>query len=607
MTTAPLAQLTFETARIEVGVVPPNSEYVTAVRDAARAAGAEFVRIEGKSPADIVDRIVVYDLTQGPSPGKLGPNAIAISTHELDCYDVVSPEQVRFRLKRAIRNLVEREQLRAREMQGLETVEILNQIGHSLSAQKSQNALLDKVLLHACRVLRADGGSIYLVEGDKVVFNRTHNDTIPFRYKRRELPKDESSMAGYVASTGNTLNVPDAYNVDPSAPYKPNLAFDHETGYRTRSVLYVPMFDRDGDVLGVLALINRKQNAGVPLTSFEPPLVGAFTEQHAGVARSIASQAAVSIQNYRLYDEIRSLFDNFVDAAVTAIEARDKPTGGHSKRVADLSVALARAVNDSDEKPFREISFSEQDLSELRYAAMLHDFGKVGVKEQYLLKADKLHPWELACVEARFRVAAIQAELESLQQDPREDLTERLKQLKHDLGTVKTLNRPGRAPTQREKSELDRIVERWSLRDLGDTVLTPYEVDRLCIPRGSLSAEERVKIQEHVTHTYEFLKTIKWPRDLRRVPDLAHAHHEKLDGSGYPRQLKGDQIPMESRLMTISDIFDALVASDRPYKDRMAPEDALSILREEAEQGKIHADAVELFAAKRLWQGIVFP
>src|SRR5205085_7770877 len=150
---------------------------------------------------------------------------------------------------------------------------------------------------------------IYLVDGDRVRFVCSRNDTMTFRPTRDELPKDESSMAGYVASTGETLNIPDAYAIDPSAPYKPNFAFDNETRYRTRSVLYVPMNDRDGEVIGVLSLINRKQNAGVVLTSFDPPLVGDFTEQHAGVARSIASQAAVSIENYRLYDEIRSLFD----------------------------------------------------------------------------------------------------------------------------------------------------------------------------------------------------------------------------------------------------------------------------------------------------------
>jgi HD-GYP domain-containing protein (c-di-GMP phosphodiesterase class II) len=602
--TAPLTRppRTFETPRIEVGVVPPTSDYVGQVREAARAAGAEFVRLEVQSPADVEDRIIVCDLTQGPSVGKLGPKVIAISSRlDLDCYDVVTPEHVRFRLKRAIRNLVEREKLRASREQERETIDILNDIGHALSAQTSQATLLDKVLTHACRVLRADGGSIYLVEADQVVFTCSRNDTIPFGAKRRALPKDESSMAGYVACRGESLNIPDAYEIPDAAPYRPNLAFDRETGYRTQSVLYVPMNDRDGEVIGVLALINRKQNAGIPLASFD--LVGEFTEQHERVARSIASQAAVAIQNYRFYREIRSLFDGFVEAAVTAIEARDPSTGGHSHRVADLSVALARAVHESDEKPFRGISFTERDLSELRIAAMLHDFGKVGVREHVLLKADKLYPWEMAGVEARFRIATIQAALESLQQDTQGDLTERRLQLVRDLGIVHKLNRPAHTPTEREMAELERIAERWVLTDMGsEAVLKPREVRRLCIPRGSLDPDERREIEEHVTHTYEFLKLIPWTRDLRRVPELAYAHHEKLDGSGYPRRLKGDDIPIGARLMTISDIYDALTAVDRPYRDSMTPESAVRILREEADQGKIHAEAVALFEAKRVWE-----
>jgi response regulator RpfG family c-di-GMP phosphodiesterase len=208
-------------------------------------------------------------------------------------------------------------------------------------------------------------------------------------------------------------------------------------------------------------------------------------------------------------------------------------------------------------------------------------------------------------VEARFRIAAIQAELESLQQRTRGDLTERLSQLKQDLAIVKQLNRPGPAPpTQREISELERIAERWNLPDMGDKVLNPYEVRRLCIPRGSLDPDERREIEKHVTHTYNFLQAIPWTPDLRRVPDLAHAHHEKLDGSGYPLGLKGDEIPLLARLMTVSDIFDALTAGDRPYKGSMTPEGALRILREEADLGQVDGDAVALFAARRVWQGI---
>lgn len=598
---------TFETAKVEVAVVPASSDYARQVREAARKAGADFVRVDFNSPADVADRVLVADLTQAQGIGKLGPNVIAIGPRlDLDCYDVVTPEQVRYRLKRAVKNLVERERLRQRVQTERETVEILNEIGHALSAQTSQAALLDKVLTHARRVLRADGGSIYLVDEEKVRFVCSQNDTIPFRSNRPELPKDETSMAGFVACRGETLNLADAYRIPEDVPFKPNFAFDRETGYRTRSVLLVPMNDRDGHVLGVVALINRKQNPGIPLASFD--MVGEFTEQHARVARSIASQAAVAIQNYQLYREIRALFDGFVEAAVTAIEARDPSTGGHSHRVAALTTALARAVHDSSEKEFREQYFSDRDLTELHYASMLHDFGKVGVREQVLLKAEKLYPWEMDQVEARFRIATLQAVLESIQGQAEAsggDLTMALSQLKRDLATVRRLNRPKNRGSEREYAELEVISRRWNLTDLNEQVLKPREVRRLCIPRGSLDPEERREIEEHVTHTYSFLKVIPWTRDLKRVPELAFAHHEKLDGSGYPRGLRDDEIPFGAKLMTIGDIFDALTAGDRPYKAGMTTEMALHILREEADQGKLHAPAVELFAARQLWRGVV--
>jgi response regulator RpfG family c-di-GMP phosphodiesterase len=267
-------------------------------------------------------------------------------------------------------------------------------------------------------------------------------------------------------------------------------------------------------------------------------------------------------------------------------------------------VALARAVHDSDETPFRDVMFAERDLSELRIAAMLHDFGKVGVKEEVLLKPEKLFLWEMASVESRFRIAAIQAALECLEEGAQRNLTERRAQLVKDLGLVRTMNRPGRAPTEREKAELQRISDQWNLTDLGEAVLKPREVERLCIPRGSLDPEERRQIEAHVTHTYNFLQKIKWTPDLRRVPDLAYAHHEKLDGSGYPRGLQAHEIPIGAQLMTIADIFDALTAGDRPYKTWMTPEAAIQILREEAADGKVHGEVVSLLAAKKLWEGV---
>lgn len=587
---------------ITLTLFPPASPYLSEVRGAARRAGASFIRAAARTPADIAGHLVIVDLVQSGTVGRLGNRAIAISNRlDIDAYEVITPDQVRWRLDRAVRNLVEREQLRRRLVNERNTIRVLNEIGYALSAQTSQNNLLDTVLTRARHILQADGGSIYLVDPDaqSVILNCSQNDTIPFRANRQVLPLDETSIAGFVGSRGEPLNIADVYDLSPETPYKPALRFDQETGYRTRSMLAVPMNDREGGVIGVLTLLNRKTTPGVPLANFDQ--TGAFDEGHQLLAGSIASQAAVAIENYRLYREIRNLFDSFVGAAVTAIEARDPSTGGHSHRVAALTTELARAVDRTADGPFAHSFFSEKALTELHYAAMLHDFGKVGVREEVLLKANKLYPWEMSGLEARFRMAAFQVMLEERLHDVSKAT---LGKLTNDLALVRALNRPGRLPTDTERLRLERMIDQWQLRDLTtpERVITPNEVGRLCIPYGSLSPEERIEIQQHVEHTYDFLKAIPWTRDLRGVPDLAYCHHEKLDGTGYPRGLKAPEIPLGARLMTICDIFDALTAGDRPYKAGMTPTRAVQILHEEAGKGRIETEAVLLFERQRVWE-----
>ncbi len=589
--------------RVEVSLIPPTSPFASAVRDAARAAGADFVRCSVERPEDVEGRVLVVDLTELRPDRPLSGRVIALSQRlDLDCYDVVPPDQVRWRLARAVRNLVERERLEARLRSERGTIRTLNEIGYALSAQPTQAALLDLVLSRARQVLSADGGSIYLVDRDAgtLRFANAQNDSQPFRPNRQLLPLDDSSLAGRVATTGKALLLEDAQAIPLDAPWRPSFRFDHETGYQTRSLLLVPMLDRDEEVIGVLALVNRKAAAGRPLTGFDR--VQAFTEHDGELLGSIASQAAVAIENHRLYRDIRNLFDGFVNAAVTAIEARDPSTGGHSHRVAALTDRLARAVDEAHSGPYAAQHFSPQELTELHYAAMLHDFGKVGVREQVLLKAHKLYSWEMDAVEARFRIAALQVMLEGVEASlAREDTRDRLALLQRDLSLVRRLNRPGEVPTPGEIQELFRISAAWHLAGDGSPLLQPEEVDRLTITHGSLDADERREIQKHVSHTHHFLTLIPWTRDLRRVPELAWAHHEKLDGSGYPRGLKGDEIPLGARLMTVADIFDALTAGDRPYKPGMPAEAAVTILRDEAARMHIEAEAVELFAARRLW------
>ncbi len=585
---------------------PPDSPFADAVAEAAMACKVDVVAIDAATPADLASRVLVADLTRVMATRGLGRRAIAISENtKLDCFDVIRPDDVKHRLNRSLANLVHTAALEARVAQKDQTVRLLNEIGLALSHITERDQLLREILTRSMEVLSADGGTVYMVERGRLVFASAANDTVRFATPRVTLPIDDSSLAGFVANNNELLNIEDVYRLPRNVPYRPNLRFDEQSGYRTKSMLVAPMADRDSRVIGVLALVNRKPVPKVPLADFDRVLP--FTDLQADLVASIASQAAVALENHRLYADIRQLFDGFITAAVSVIEARDPSTAGHSQRVSDLTVALARACQDCTEGPFERIRFSQEELEELRYASLLHDFGKVGVKEEILLKANKLFPHELERIEWRFRIAGLQAMLESMSLEMEEyQLGTRLQQLDADLMLIKRLNQSGYRYSQREADALRRIAERWFLEEEQQPVVPPTVINRLCIPGGSLDPEERLEIQRHVEHTYNFLKVIPWTENLRRVPEIAFAHHEKLDGSGYPLGLVDDEIPFGAKLMTISDIFDALTAGDRPYKSGMGPRRALFILREEAGRGRLDGEAVELFAAKKIWASVMY-
>ncbi len=601
-------------------LLPANSPFNGVVARATAAVGGVMVRGDEVMSTDGVVRIHVVDLSQLPSRAKLNNQCIVISyDNTVTGFDVIPPDDVERRLPRALRNLVQHELLRARADGEREIISVLNQIGYALSAITDRSLLVGEVLTHSRRAVRADGASFYLMEepavasegtlgGTRAVrhlrFVAAQNDTVPYFAPREFIPVDDTSLVGFVANRVLPVNIPDVRALAADVPYRPSGTFDAATGYETRSAMLVPLMDRDGRVIGVLLFVNHKQAPGIRLASFER--VAAFSEQHLALARSVASQAAVALENYRLYREITVLFDGFVEASVSAIEARDPSTGGHSLRVAQLTEFLAREVSASEEPAFAHVNFSQRELTELHYAALLHDFGKVGVREEVLLKAARLYPWELTHIEQRFRVATLQAQLEAIRENTADSmLPARLAQLSEDLTLVRRLNRLGRVG-EPEAAAIKLVAERWRLSET-EPVLHAREVRRLCIPTGTLDPEERLEIERHVEHTYRFLRVIPWTRELRNVPTLAYAHHEKLDGTGYPRRLKGEAIPYGARLMAIADIFDALTAGDRPYRRAASPEGALQILRAEAVAGKLMPDAVELLAAKRLWLNVVEP
>ena len=545
----------------------------------------------------------------------------------------VTAGRLRLRLERALDTINSRrviEQLDNALVRKSQELHELNNIGVALSAERDINKLLELILVKSRAITAADAGSLYLVKrgkehgsstDDTLSFELAQNDSVSVSFEKRPVPLNETSIAGYVALTGEIVNVADAYRLAAGTPYKISRSFDEKSGYRTKSMLVVPMRDHDQKVIGVIQLINKKREAKIVLrpVSLVEETVIPFTSVDEELASSLASQAAVAFENTKLIQDIRNLFESFVKASVTAIESRDPTTSGHSGRVATLTVGLAEALDSLDHGPFRDVAFSADQMQEINYASLLHDFGKVGVREKVLIKGKKLYVGEMLLVRQRFSYIKrsleadyLRAKLEQIQSgrgkpDLLAEMDRNYEQSKGELDQILKLVMQSNEPT---------ILEEESFRTLMDLTtrtfldiegsrqpwLTPNEVSALSIRKGSLSEKERREIESHVTHTFRFLSEIPWTGEFRRVPEIAYAHHEKMDGTGYPRRLNASEIPLQSRMMAISDIFDALVAWDRPYKKAVAVERALDILRQEAVSGKLDAPVLDVFVEARIYE-----
>jgi HD-GYP domain-containing protein (c-di-GMP phosphodiesterase class II) len=524
-------------------------------------------------------------------------------------------------------------------------LEELNRVGIALSETHDVERLLALILSSAREITGADAGSLYLAEQAggsadgpasgaangaektrQLRFRLTQNDSVQFPYTEHTLPITESSMAGYCALHGKVIELADAYRIPKSMPFRFNSSFDEQAGYRTRSLVTLPMKNGKGEVLGVLQLINCKRNPKARLTDANAVHrhVHPFPERAVRLGLSLASQAAVAYENSQLYRDIENLFDGFVNASVKAIEQRDPTTSGHSQRVCQMTLALAEAVDREPQGPYADLRFSREQMKELRYAALLHDFGKVGVHEEVLVKAKKLFPLQFSRLLDRFDyirrdIEARMAEqkVELLLGNPRKKEAEarsRLKLLDDEAGRliaeldryvefVTRVNEPTILPSS--EFELLAEISQKTYRDPRGAerpYLTSEEVRYLSIPRGSLDATERLQIESHVTHSFNFLTQIPWTPEYRAIPEIARAHHEKLNGQGYPNGLKSAEIPVQAKMMTICDIFDALSASDRPYKRAVPTDRALEILKLCVRDEEIDSELFRLFLDAQVYR-----
>ncbi len=531
--------------------------------------------------------------------------------------------------------LAQRERSTRAELKRTEReMEELNRIGVALSETRDVSALLDMILAKARQITRADAGSLYLVEETRpdalqvgpaerhLRFMLTQNDSVQFPFEEFVLPLREDSLAGCSAIRGEVINLADAYRIPRGRPYRFNEHYDEETGYRTRSLLTLPMKNGRGEVIGILQLINCKTHSAARLTRPESVMreVRPFSERAVRLALSLASQAAVAYENSRLYQDIGALFEGFVQAAVTAIEQRDPTTSGHSQRVSRMTVGLAETVDRTETGSYAGTRFTPEQMNEIRYAALLHDFGKVGVREEVLIKAKKLYPLQMDIVAHRFDYLYkdLEARLEhekfkALLEFERAEALSRVRTLEEEYRMRRVeLEDSFRAivssnePTLLPSGQFHRLFEiaRQTYRDprgVERPVLTQEEVRFLSIPKGSLDADERVQIESHVVHSFNFLLQIPWTKEFREIPRIARAHHEKLNGTGYPYKLRSDEIPVQAKMMTICDMFDALSASDRPYKKAVPAERALDILDMSVKQHELDPELYRLFLEAKVF------
>jgi len=501
----------------------------------------------------------------------------------------------------------------------------LNQIGVALSQEKDLNRLLELILLAAKKITNADGGTLYRRHAEhpgELAFEIIRNDTlgvamggttgvkIPFPpiQLRDNRGRDNTSMVvAYAVLKDRTVNITDAYQ-EKGFDFSGTKAFDRHTGYHSQSFLTVPMKNHEDEIIGVLQLINAQDRASGAIVP--------FSETDQRLAESLASQAAVALTNRLLISQLENLFESFVNLLNKAIDEKSPYTGGHCHRVPILTMLLAEAVHETKQGPHALWHLTDLDRYELKIAALLHDCGKVTTPVHVVDKATKLQTLfdRIHLIDTRFEIVKRDAEIAALKaaREPEADAKaidqsyrKRLWEIQEDREFLRLCNIGGEAMTPQAQDRVRDIATKYRWRNpRGEPVdfLTPDEVDNLTIRAGTLTATERQIINHHIVVTIQMLEALPWPRHLQNIPEYAGGHHERIDGKGYPRGLKGDQMSVQARIMGIADIFEALTARDRPYKPGKTLTESLQILGKMRLDGHIDPELFDIFIRSRVYE-----
>jgi len=512
----------------------------------------------------------------------------------------------------------------------IKNIKRLSEIGMALSVEKDMNRLFKMILTEARRFCRAEAGTLYILNKEKQSrkFEVFQNDRINAGTEGAQaaiqLPDvplyiddqpNHSNVSSHAVLNKTVVNLPDIYNIASTGKcrelnFKGTMKYDRTTGFRTRSMLVIPMKNHEDRIIGVLQLINARDGETGEIIPFSGEILD--------IVYSLASQAAVALTNAQLISELKALFYAFIKSIATAIDEKSAYTGGHIRRVVKLTMMMAEDINASRSRAFKDIHLSEAQMEELYIAAWMHDVGKITTPEFVVDKSTKLETIfdRINLVRTRFALIA-----ESVKNNYAEEMMglfvshkgtpdalsklererdKKIQDIQKDFEFIESCNNTGDYMADGKIERLKEIGEKkYVVNGEEHRFLTEDEIQNLCIRKGTLTDNERKQIENHAKMTFDIISQLPFPKTLTHVPEYAASHHEKLDGSGYPKGLDSKRLPLQSRIIAIADIFEALTARDRPYKTPIRLSKSIKILEFMKEDNHIDSDILDLFIRNR--------